>query len=62
MTALRGYLDSRMAQTTKSIKLDDHVTTKRTDGWTWQQIADNLHDLTGVAVSRETLRLWYPKL
>jgi hypothetical protein len=63
MTVLRSYLEIRLAEATKSsIKLEEHVIAKRGDGWTWQQIADNLHDLTGVAVSRETLRLWFPDL
>lgn len=62
MTTLRHYLDIRLAEATKGIKTADHVLAKRKDGWTWQQIADNIHDLTGVTVSRETLRLWFPDL
>jgi hypothetical protein len=52
----------RLTEATKGIKLEDHIIAKRGDGWTWQQIADNLYDLTTVPVSRETLRLWFPHL
>jgi hypothetical protein len=62
MTTLRGYLEMRLAESAKGIELTENVTAKRIDGWSWQQIADNLHDITGVLVSRETLRLWFPEL
>lgn len=63
MTTLQKYLETRLDDvTTGSVNLESHVEAKRADGWTWQQIADNLHDVTTVVVSRETLRLWFPKL
>ncbi|GJJ21090.1 hypothetical protein [Mycolicibacterium mageritense] len=32
----------------------------RRSGRSWQSIADEVRELTGVIVSRETLRNWYP--
>lgn len=32
----------------------------RRNGRSWQSIADEVRDLTGVIVSRETLRNWFP--
>ena len=39
-------------------RVHDFVSRRRTKGASWQSIADEIHDLTGVVVSRETLRLW----
>jgi mitochondrial fission protein ELM1 len=36
------------------------VFTARRTGRSWQSIANEVRDLTGVIVSRETLRNWYP--
>lgn len=62
MTTFQRLLEIDLERATKGIKLAEHVAAKRADGWTWQQIADNLYDVTGTAVSRETLRQWYPDL
>ena len=39
-------------------RVHDLVSRRRSKGASWQSIADEIHDLTGVVVSRETLRLW----
>lgn len=39
-------------------RVHDLVSRRRAKGASWQSIADEIHDLTGVVVSRETLRLW----
>ena len=36
------------------------VVSARRSNHSWQSIADEIRDLTGVIVSRETLRGWYP--
>lgn len=59
VTTFQHYLEITLDKATHGIVLADHVKAKRADGWTWQQIADNLHDLTGVSVSRESLRQWF---
>lgn len=38
------------------------VLSARRAGKSWQSIADEIRDTTGVIVSRETLRGWYPHL
>ncbi len=61
--------DSCMATATKSLieahlkgrSLDALVATHRRQGNSWQAIADDVHDRTGVIISRETLRIWYPQ-
>lgn len=39
-------------------RVHDLINRRRTKGASWQSIADEIHDMTGVVVSRETLRLW----
>lgn len=34
------------------------IASKRDQGSSWQQIADELGDQLGVTISRETIRLW----
>lgn len=45
----------------KGRSLDGLVLFHRRKGASWQAIADDVRDLTGVIVSRETLRAWYPQ-
>lgn len=44
----------------KGTSLRGLVFTRRRAGVSWQAIANEVRDLTGVIVSRETLRNWYP--
>lgn len=39
-------------------RLPELVRTRRTQGKSWQCIANEIHERTGVAVSRESLRAW----
>lgn len=39
-------------------RVHDLVARRRKQGDSWQAIANEIHDLTGVVVSRESLRLW----
>lgn len=39
-------------------RLPDLVGRRRAQGKSWQGIANEIHDMTGVAVSRESLRAW----
>lgn len=36
------------------------VTSARRSGQSWQSVADEIRDHTGVIVSRESVRGWYP--
>lgn len=60
MTTFQHYLEITLDKNAPGTVLAEHVAAKRSEGQTWQQIADSLHDLTGVSVSRETLRHWFP--
>lgn len=41
--------------------LDEFVTNRRTSGRSWRLIARDLLEATGVDVTYETLRSWYPE-
>lgn len=40
--------------------LDDFVRNRRDDGTSWRWISVDLYEATGIRVSHETLRSWYP--
>ena len=46
----------------KGRSLRSLVSAGRRSGRSWQAIADEIRDLTGVIVSRETVRGWFPEL
>lgn len=53
-------IDLRAALTDKLGRdLGTYVTGLRTAGFSWREIADNLHERTGITVSYEALRGWY---
>lgn len=58
MTTLRYYLELKLDVPGD---LERYVNDKRGAGWSWQQIADEIHRATDIFVSRETLRLWFPE-
>lgn len=41
--------------------LDEFVKTRRADGVSWRKIARDLEDATGVDVTFESVRNWYPE-
>lgn len=60
-----------MATTTSSLRqaverllgdesLDDFVTSRRKLDVSWRRVRDELRDTTGVDVTHETLRSWFP--
>lgn len=40
--------------------LEEFVTFRRKLGVSWRNIARQIHDATGVAVTHETIRAWFP--
>lgn len=46
----------------KGRSLRSLVLAARRAGRSWQYIADEIRDQTGVIVSRETVRGWYPEM
>lgn len=57
-TATRHLIEvSLKGRTLRSV-----VVAGRRSGRSWQTIADEIRDLTGVIVSRETLRAWFPEM
>lgn len=57
-TATRHLIEMQL----KGRSLPGLVGTARREGRSWQSIADEVRDLTGVIVSRETLRKWFPEM
>lgn len=57
-TATQSLIDLKL----RGRSLDALVTQHRRVNNSWQIIADEIRRLTGVIVSRETLRGWYPDL
>lgn len=41
--------------------LEDLVLRRRSEGVSWRKIAAELRDLTGIDVTYETLRSWFPE-
>lgn len=41
--------------------LEDLVADRRNRGVSWRKIANELRDLTGIDVTYETLRSWFPE-
>ena len=41
--------------------LEDLVADRRNQGVSWRKIAAELRDLTGIDVTHETLRSWFPE-
>lgn len=56
-TATRALIEAHL----KGRSLDALVAGHRRKGNSWQIIADDIRSLTGVIVSRETVRGWYPQ-
>lgn len=56
-TATRALIEAHL----KGRSLDGLVSLHRRKGDSWQVVANEVRDLTGVIVSRETLRGWYPE-
>lgn len=56
-TATRSLIEVQL----KGRSLAALVTNSRRKGQSWQAISDEVRDLTGVVVSRETLRGWFPE-
>lgn len=56
-TATRSLIEVQL----KGRSLAALVSYNRKRGSSWQVIADEVRDLTGVIVSRETLRGWFPE-
>lgn len=40
--------------------LDVFVADRRARGWSWRRVARDITDATGIDVSFETVRSWYP--
>lgn len=40
--------------------LEAFVRTRRAEGTSWRQISVDLHNATGVLVTHESLRAWFP--
>lgn len=57
-TATQALIDLKL----RGRSLDSLVIQHRRVGNSWQIIADEIRRLTGVIVSRETVRNWYPGL
>ncbi|KDE14218.1 hypothetical protein [Rhodococcus aetherivorans] len=57
-TATRHLIEMQL----KGKTLSALVSTERRNGRSWQSIADEVHKRTGVCVSRETLRKWFPEI
>jgi hypothetical protein len=56
-TATKSLIEAHL----KGRSLDGLVAAHRRVGHSWQVIADDVRDRTGVIISRETLRNWYPQ-
>lgn len=58
-TATKHLIDMQL----KGVSLDTFVRKERANGTGWQTIANRIAERTGgYALSRETLRRWYPEL
>lgn len=57
MTATKQLIDDRLV----GRSLDAVVSRMRRNGDGWRAIAREIGELTGVHVSSETVRRWYPK-
>lgn len=59
-TPLRTLLDVEL-QADGHGSLDDLVAKRRKVGRSWQRVCDEIEELTGRTVSRQTLLAWYPE-
>lgn len=50
----------QLAELKLGSSLEDFVRTRRNDGTSWRRITLELRDRTGIDVTHETLRSWYP--
>ncbi len=52
----------QLAELKLGASLETWVTNRRTRGESWRAIARDLHTETGIGISDESLRQWYPEL
>lgn len=57
LTPKQELIESRL-----ECSLQGWVKKRRAKNASWQKIADEIHGATGVTVSGQALRLWYPEL
>lgn len=51
----------RLADTLLDGQLEEFVRSRRAKGRSWRLISRDLYEATGVDVSYETLRVWFPE-
>lgn len=68
-TLVHQLIDARLDQLERELRptlaeeltADALVEQRRAEGISWRKIATEIYDLTGIDVTHETLRSWYPE-